>query len=293
MKLKLILFLSIFYYSKCYSQEFKRVSVFFDTDSFNTQAKDWNETILFIKSCDTIIKIEIYGYCDDRASQEYNLKLSTNRAKKVFDELIKNQILSKKLYYKGMGSIALVGKTKDTAIQRKENRRVDLEIYYKRYKEKNTPSADSLLQKSWELYKQKSLGVITDSQKVGDIIIFKDILFFGRMHRFRPQSYPSLDSLTFYIKKYSKYKIKINGHVCLMGIKDRSQDGYDKQTRTFNLSETRAKAVYEYLIDKGIDSSRLLYEGQKGLYPTGISCGHDRRVEIEIVDVDEDKLENE
>ena len=275
-----------------YAQEKKRFCIYFDTDSFNTQAKDWNEALHFIKSCDTILKIEIYGYCDDRASQEYNIRLSTHRAKKVYDELVKNQIVSQKLVYKGMGSVALVGTTKDTTTQRKENRRVDAIVYFKRKNEKKTPSVDSMLLKSWERYKQKSLGVITDSQKIGDIIIFKDILFFGRMHRFRPHSYPSLDSLTFYIKKYTKYKIKINGHVCLMGIKDRSQDGYDKQTRTFNLSETRAKAVYEYLIDKGIDSSRLLYEGLKGLYPTGISCGHDRRVEIEIVDIDESKLED-
>jgi hypothetical protein len=31
-------------------------------------------------------------------------------------------------------------------------------------------------------------------------------------------------------------------NICLMGIKDRNQDGYDKQTRTINLSENKSQS---------------------------------------------------
>lgn len=262
-----------------YAQEEKTFQVFFETDSFNLKSKEWVELVQFLKTRDTICTIEIKGYCDDRASQLYNKKLSENRARKVYEQISKYNFCTEyPILFFGEGKIALV-KDIDSTKQRNYNRRVDVKVRYKIKKTKENS------------IKKMISAIITDTQKIGDKITFNEILFFGRMHRFRPHSFASLDSLTYYLKKYPKYVIKINGHVCLMGIKDRNQDGYDKQTRTFNLSETRAKAVYEYLIDKGIDSTRLGYEGKKGLFPTGISCGHDRRVEVEIMDIDEAKLE--
>jgi outer membrane protein OmpA-like peptidoglycan-associated protein len=63
------------------------------------------------------------------------------------------------------------------------------------------------------------------------------------------------------------------------------KDGLDKDTGLMNLSEARAKAIYDYLIKNGIDARRLDYKGLKSNFPLGIGDKFDRRVEIEITDV--------
>jgi len=72
----------------------------------------------------------------------------------------------------------------------------------------------------------------------------------------------------------------ILGHVCCG-----REDGQDYATGKYNLSETRAKAVYDYLIENGIDKSRLKHKGLAGKYPTGHGAKADRRVEIEIIEI--------
>jgi outer membrane protein OmpA-like peptidoglycan-associated protein len=76
-------------YTNTYAQEERIFQVFFDTDSFNLKAKEWVELVQFLKTRDTICAIEIKGYCDDRASQLYNKKLSENRARKVYEQISK------------------------------------------------------------------------------------------------------------------------------------------------------------------------------------------------------------
>ena len=53
-------------------------------------------------------------------------------------------------------------------------------------------------------------------------------------------------------------KVEIQGHVCCTGSK---ADGLDTDTGYPNLSENRARAVYNFLIENGIDKSRLRYKG--------------------------------
>ena len=50
-----------------------------------------------------------------------------------------------------------------------------------------------------------------------------------------------------------------------------------------NLSVARAKYVYDYFIEKGIDKSRMSYEGLAHSFPLGGSDDKNRRVEILIV----------
>ena len=75
--------------------------VYFETDQFNVPEIETNRLVLFIQSLKDIEieRIAIYGFCDDRGSDSYNLTLSQNRAdaiKKIFsgfgvdDNLISN-----------------------------------------------------------------------------------------------------------------------------------------------------------------------------------------------------------
>jgi outer membrane protein OmpA-like peptidoglycan-associated protein len=49
--------------------------------------------------------VKVYGYCDDIGKEEYNLKLSTKRAKIVCDLLRKLGIPKSKMVHKGYGEI--------------------------------------------------------------------------------------------------------------------------------------------------------------------------------------------
>ena len=53
-------------------------------------------------------------------------------------------------------------------------------------------------------------------------------------------------------------EIAIEGHICCW---HNNGDGLDLDLGTYNLSEMRAKTVYDLLIKNGIDARRLTYKG--------------------------------
>lgn len=61
------------------------------------------KTLLTFLSVNPKIKLVISGHTDDIGSEEYNLDLSINRAKSVYNWLINNGIDSTRLAYKGFG----------------------------------------------------------------------------------------------------------------------------------------------------------------------------------------------
>ena len=67
-------------------------------------------------------------------------------------------------------------------------------------------------------------------------------------------------------------------------------DGYDMDTKTYELSVNRAKEVYTFLLRSGIDPRRMSYEGRgsnEKLYAVEVNDQQrtaNRRVEIVIVD---------
>lgn len=69
---------------------------------------------------------------------------------------------------------------------------------------------------------------------------------------------PVLQKLLTALNENTKLRIEIQGHVCctLNGA-----DGMDLDTREMKLSENRAKAIYDYLVGKGISRNRLSYKG--------------------------------
>ncbi len=71
------------------------------------------------------------------------------------------------------------------------------------------------------------------------------------------ESFFELDLLVTYLKKYSKYRVKIIGHTDDVGTKEYNQ----------KLSLDRAKSVKEYLIEKGINPSKLKSIGKGETQP--------------------------
>ena len=66
----------------CLAQELPKHVVYFETDEYGVLETEQNRLLLFVKGLneDKIKKISIYGFCDDRGSNHYNLILSQQRA---------------------------------------------------------------------------------------------------------------------------------------------------------------------------------------------------------------------
>ncbi len=87
--------------------------------------------------------------------------------------------------------------------------------------------------------------------EVGSKIVLNNIFFDFDKSTLRTESTAELDRLTKMLTDLPTLKIEISGHTDNVG-----SSAYNK-----TLSESRAKAVVDYLIKKGIDASRLTYKG--------------------------------
>jgi outer membrane protein OmpA-like peptidoglycan-associated protein len=107
-------------------------NVFFETNQYNLLPESMTELqqlILFLRENPTI-SIEIGGHTDKIGEDQSNLILSTNRAKIVYEYLIKNKIPLTKLSFKGYGEGQPISDN-DTEQGRKNNRRTEFKITHK------------------------------------------------------------------------------------------------------------------------------------------------------------------
>ena len=81
-------------------------------------------------------------------------------------------------------------------------------------------------------------------------VVLKNIFFATGSAELLPSSFPELERLHKLLSEHAELRIQINGHTDNVGSDN------DNQV----LSENRAKAVYQYLIDKGILKDRLVIQ---------------------------------
>ena len=104
-------------------------NIFFDFDKATLRPESTNELQRLTKLLTDVptLKIEISGHTDSKGANDYNLKLSDNRAKAVVDYLIKAGISADRLTYKGYGEEQPIS-TNDTEVGRQLNRRTEFKI---------------------------------------------------------------------------------------------------------------------------------------------------------------------
>ena len=112
---------------------------------------------------------------------------------------------------------------------------------------------------------------------VGTVVTLKNVFFDFDRSELKPESFVELNKLADYLKK-NAIRIEIGGHT-----DDQGSEEYNDR-----LSENRAKAVYDYLIQKGIPAERLQYKGYGMRLPVadnGTEEGRaaNRRTEFKIV----------
>ena len=125
---------------------------------------------------------------------------------------------------------------------------------------------------------------VTNEEKeeysVGKTVVLENIFFDFDKSVLLPQSYVALLNLTNLLKENPSMKIELSGHT-----DNKGKDKYNEK-----LSQERAKAVYDYLISRGIDKKRLKYRGYGAQHPiadnkTDEGRAKNRRVEFTITEM--------
>ena len=248
--------------------------VYFETGQYEVPEIETNRLVMFIQSLKDIEieRIAIYGFCDDRGSDSYNLILSQDRAnaiKKIFsgfgvdDNLISN--------VDGKGEVLLrVISSDNLNIIRGLNRKVEINVVYKITETKGV------------VKEEKEYRFLNDKLKVGDKITLENILFKTGYSYIVEESVPVLEMMADALRERDDIYFTIEGHVCCT---KNARDAVDRKTGKRNLSLARAKYIYDYLVQKGVKRTRMRYVGLKNKYPLGKAMKYDKRVEIKITSI--------
>lgn len=292
MKITFILLFSIFCIS-AWSQT-EQVNVYFelDKDVITTEAKKSLDQFLSIKNANGI---SIVGYADSTGNTSTNLKLSNDRAESVKKYLIDNGLDPKYISeIRGEGErsiddslplnrlviinfvrVETIRET-DKLVDPGPDRSSDSSEVYTEVKEPDHISItrDGAIDQS-----------TFESLKVGEILNLGGIEFQPGRHILTKRSEKPLKKLIQIMENNPDLRIEIQGHICCQA----DRDGLDKDTGTMNLSENRAKTVFNELVKAGIDRSRLTYKGYGPFRKLVVefddnSRQRNRRVSIQILE---------
>jgi outer membrane protein OmpA-like peptidoglycan-associated protein/tetratricopeptide (TPR) repeat protein len=114
--------------------------------------------------------------------------------------------------------------------------------------------------------------------QVGEAVILKNIFFDTDKYTLKEESIIELEKLYLLLLQNPSLKIEISGHT----------DNIGSEQHNLELSNNRSKAVYEYLVNKQIATSRLTFKGygfQKPIDSNQTEAGrsNNRRTEFRVV----------
>lgn len=251
------------------AQETKPVYVYFAFNKHDLTAASRATLDSLTDSLDISDRIELHGYTDAVGSDEYNNRLSAERVRTVEKYLLDIGWERKDISIIQAHGEKMPLNDNATENDRSLNRRVEIRIL-------RGQAVQSLKQQ---------LGDST--LKTGTTITLRNIQFEGGTRHFLKTSYPALEELLDAMKAYPELVIRVEGHICCQLDKG---DGPDLETGESNLSEVRAKAVMDYLVENGIDAKRISYAGLGHSQPiylfpetTEAEMIANRRVEIKII----------
>lgn len=121
-------------------------------------------------------------------------------------------------------------------------------------------------------------NILLKKPEIGESFVLRNIFFDFDKSDLKPESNVELDKLVNYLKTNKSIVIEIGGHT-----DNKGSDTYNEQ-----LSLSRAEAVYQYLISKGIKAERLSYKGYGESKPiadnnTEEGRAENRRTEFKII----------
>jgi outer membrane protein OmpA-like peptidoglycan-associated protein len=267
MKLLKSAFLCVFFNISAQQQTVE--TIYFDFDKFDLNSQQTQCLLDFVTKIDTskVESIQIYGFSDDRGSDNYNYQLSFNRVATVERILLTTGFKKNKIIIlKGKGRVIVCPDTVENLVEtRSKNRRVDLIVV-----KKNN-------------YGKGIYNSFTHKIKVGDKIFLESILFDLGSAKLTFTAQKELDKIALILIERKTIAFEIRGHVCCTP--EVYQDGVDRETGQRKLSWNRAKMVFDYLAAKKNLKSRMTYKGCGNKYPLGKDDHLDRRVEFLITKI--------
>lgn len=116
--------------------------------------------------------------------------------------------------------------------------------------------------------------------RVGQSIVLKNIFYEVDKYDLQNESEAEMGKIIAFMKKNPAVKVEIGGHTDNTGSKEHNQQ----------LSENRAKNVYDHLIENGVDAAHLVYKGYADSKPVTVNAteagrAQNRRTEFTIVAV--------
>lgn len=151
------------------------------------------------------------------------------------------------------------------------------ELYYKNEISTKSYSGNSLIRLYFDDF---SVSPAPDAIVIKEKIIpLKNVFFNTGKSDLLPESFYELDNQVKFLNANPDIAIEVSGHT----------DNVGTETENQTLSENRAKAVADYLIKKGIQTSRVKYKGYGSSKPvssndTKEGQAKNRRVEITILE---------
>ena len=231
-------------------------------------------------------KIMIVGYADFLGTEGRNRNLSIKRAENVKNYLVKYGLNPDDITLcEGKGEVERAGvKNKDGF---PSDRRVDIVVNNRVRKATNTAKIKPPLKKDTSVQHPITNIEEISHLKTGSVFLLRNVYFPPDRHTIMRQSYETLEKLFQVLEANPNLKISIEGHVCCI---KNAPDALDIETNEPTLSVNRAKEIYNYLIARGIDATRLKYSGFGRSKPivqdeiTDEDREKNRRVEIRIID---------
>ncbi|MBT31070.1 MAG: hypothetical protein CMO01_15545, partial [Thalassobius sp.] len=106
----------------------------------------------------------------------------------------------------------------------------------------------------------------------------QDIYFASGSAKLSVDSRPSLEQILSFLEQNPSVKVELAGHT----------DNVGSEETNNQLSKQRAKAVFDWLQQKGISKNRMRYVGKGSKFPVGDNATEsgrkkNRRTELEIV----------
>ena len=198
----------------------------------------------------------IAGFADYLAEKRYNLTLSIKRAETIKDYLHSFQ-KDLNVITAGKGAVERAGQR--SPMGEPTDRRVDIIVIRQKQLAslgRPHPALKSVIQPDYRIFNNKlsALGAL----KQGESLSVEELTFQPGRHFLNPESAGYLQRLAQYLKTHDNIQFQIVGHVCC-DIERR--DAFDPDTRNRYLSVNRARFVFEYFLDNGIDKSRMSYTG--------------------------------
>ncbi|GEP51361.1 OmpA family outer membrane protein [Flavobacterium noncentrifugens] len=259
MKIKMMLLLVFLNAATAFAQE--KLEVFFDFNKFDLNEAATTQLTVWSSTHKNMEVTKIYGFCDSKGTNLYNDTLSMKRVRTVSDFLKHREIAVKDNFeVRGFGE-----DFKQSKIQA-ENRKVL--VVYELKKEIVVPNPATI-----------GLQDKIKTSKSGDKIKLEKINFYNMSSRIVPESQNNLYELLCALQENPNLRIEIQGHICCQLSGDIN-----------NLSVSRARAVYNYLVSQKISKNRLAFKGfgvTKPIHPipekNEQEQDENRRVEVMIL----------